>query len=286
MWLWTTLFSALFLGAYDAAKKQSLKRNGVMWVLFAVSVLSTLMLIPLMGSGTLHDHLLIWPKAVVVTVSWISGLIGIKMLPLTTASTIKSSRPVFVVIFSILLFSEKLNLCQWIGVGLAITALFLLGRTSRKEGITFRSNKGLAWMAVSVVTGVVSALYDKHITRVLDPLFVLSWCNLYITLLMGIVLSVKLLRDGASREHFHWDWNLLLTAFLIVSADALYFYSMGMEGSMLSVISLLRRGSVIVTFSLGALLFGEKNIKAKSIDLAILLAGLSFLVAGSSHFPL
>ena len=190
------------------------------------------------------------------------------------------------VIFSILLFSEKLNLCQWIGVGLAITALFLLGRTSRKEGITFKSNKGLAWMAVSVITGVASALYDKHITRVLDPLFVLSWCNLYITLLMGIVLAVKLLRDGASREHFHWDWNLLLTAFLIVSADALYFYSMGMEGSMLSVISLLRRGSVIVTFSLGALLFGEKNIKAKAIDLAILLAGLSFLVAGSSHFPL
>ena len=283
MWLWTILFSALFLGAYDASKKQSLKRNGVMWVLFAVSVLSTLLLVPFISWGSLHDHTLILPKAAVVTVSWISGLIGIKLLPLTTASTIKSSRPVFVVVFSILLFSESLNLCQWLGVGLAIAALFLLGRTSRREGITFKSNKGLAWMALSVITGAASALYDKYIIQHLDPMFVLSWCNLYIAVLMGIVLAVKQMHDGESRERFTWDWNLLLTAVLIVSADALYFYSISMEGSLLSVISLLRRGSVIVTFALGAVFFGEKNIRSKAVDLTVLLAGLTLLVLGSGN---
>lgn len=281
MWLWTILISALFLGAYDVAKKQSLKRNGVMWVLFAVSVLSTLMLIPFMSEGSLHDHMLIWPKAVVVTVSWISGLMGIKLLPLTTASTIKSSRPVFVVVFSILLFSESLNVFQWLGVGFAIVALFLLGRTSREEGITFKNNRGLGWMLLSVLTGAASALYDKYIIQGLDPLFVLSWCNLYIAVLMGIVLAVKQVRDGANREHFHWDWTLLLTAVLIVSSDALYFYSISVDGSLLSVISLLRRGSVIITFALGAILFGEKHIRDKAFDLAVLLAGLALLVINS-----
>lgn len=281
MWLWTILISALFLGAYDVAKKQSLKRNGVMWVLFAVSVLSTLLLIPFMSEGSLNDHMLILPKAVVVTVSWISGLEGIKLLPLTTASTIKSSRPVFVVVFSILLFSESLNAFQWLGVGFAIVALFLLGRTSREEGITFKSNRGLVWMVLSVFTGAASALYDKYIIQELDPMFVLSWCNLYIAVLMGIVLAVKQVRDGANRERFRWDWTLLLTAVLIVSSDALYFYSISVDGSLLSVISLLRRGSVIITFALGAILFGEKHIKAKAFELAVLLAGLALLVIGS-----
>ena len=100
-------------------------------------------------------------------------------------------------------------------------------------------------------------------------------------MLMGIVLAVKQLRDGANRERFRWDWTLLLTAVLIVSSDALYFYSISVEGSLLSVISLLRRGSVIITFALGAVLFGEKHIRDKAFDLAVLLAGLALLVINS-----
>ena len=35
----------------------------------------------------------------------------------------------------------------------------------KDEGISFRSNKGLFAMIVSIVSGVVSALYDKYIIR-------------------------------------------------------------------------------------------------------------------------
>lgn len=282
MWLWLALGSALFLGFYDVAKKQSLKRNGVMWVLFAVSLLSTLMLIPFFRSGSVEDCLILLPKAALVTLSWISGLIGIKLLPLTTASTIKASRPVFVVIFSIILFGERLNLWQWSGVVLALAALFLLSVSSRREGIFFTRNKGIAWMAVSVVSGVGSALYDKYAISLMEPMFVQCWCNLFITVMMGIVLGIKLWKDGARRERFCWDWTLLLVAALIVVADALYFYSISLDGALLSVISLLRRCSVVVTFALGALLFREQNIKAKAFDLALLLAGMSLLLLGSS----
>ena len=282
MWLWLALGSALFLGFYDVAKKQSLKRNGVMWVLFAVSLLSTLMLIPFFRSGSVEDCLILLPKAALVTLSWISGLIGIKLLPLTTASTIKASRPVFVVIFSIILFGERLNHWQWSGVVLALAALFLLSVSSRREGIFFTRNKGIAWMAVSVVSGVGSALYDKYAISLMEPMFVQCWCNLFITVMMGIVLGIKLWKDGARRERFSWDWTLLLVAALIVVADALYFYSISLDGALLSVISLLRRCSVVVTFALGALLFREQNIRAKAFDLALLLAGMSLLLLGSS----
>lgn len=282
MWLWLALGSAFFLGFYDVAKKQSLKRNGVMWVLFAVSLLSTLMLIPFFRSGSIRDYLILLPKAALVTLSWISGLIGIKLLPLTTASTIKASRPVFVVVFSIILFGERLNLWQWTGVVLALSALFLLSLSSRREGIFFTRNKGIAWMVVSVISGVGSALYDKYAISMMEPMFVQCWCNLFITVMMGIVLAIKLRKDGPARERFRWDWTLLLVAALIVVADALYFYSISLDGALLSVISLLRRCSVIVTFALGARLFREQNIKAKALDLALLLAGMSLLLFGSS----
>ena len=275
--------SAVLLGVYDVVKKQSLKRNSVLYVLLGATALTTLFLCPFLEAGTPKDHLALFLKGILVTTSWVSGLLGMKYLPLTTVSTIKASRPVFVVAFSIILFGEKLNLWQWGGVVLVIAALYLLSVSSRKEGIKFTSNKGVACMAISVLSGAASALYDKHILGYMEPLFVQSWANVYITVLLIVCVLVKALIDGPEkREHFKWDWRLLLIAVLITASDMLYFFSLKDEGAMLSIISMLRRCSVVITFVLGALLFKEKRIKDKAMDLAVLLAGITLLLFGSS----
>ena len=283
MWLWMSVCSAILLGVYDVVKKQSLKRNGVLYVLLGATALTALFLCPFLEAGAPKDHLALVFKAVLVTASWVSGLLGMKYLPITTVSTIKASRPVFVVAFSIILFGEKLNIWQWGGVVLVIAALYLLSVSSRKEGIKFTSNKGVACMAISVLAGATSALYDKHILGYMGPLFVQSWTNVYITVLLAICIIVKALKDGPEkRERFSWDWRLLVIAVLITASDMLYFFSLKDEGAMLSIISMLRRCSVVITFVLGAILFKEKRIKDKAIDLAILMAGLALLLFGSS----
>ena len=282
MWLWMTVGSAVLLGLYDVAKKKALAHNGVLWVLLAATALSALFLCPFLTAGTWEDHVQLMVKAVLVTTSWVSGMIGLKLLPITTVSTLKASRPFFVVIFSIILFGEMLNVWQWIGVALALLALTMLSVSSRKEGIRFLKSKGVAAMAVSILAGVASALFDKYIMRQMEPLFVQGWANIYITVLLALCVLVKGIADGKERERFHWDWNLLLIAVLITAADMLYFFSLNADGALLSVISLLRRCSVVVTFVLGAILFKEKKIKEKALDLTILLAGMGFLLYGSS----
>ena len=281
MWLYLALASALFLGFYDIFKKKSLEKNSVMWVLFSVSVLSTIVLAPFFKGGEPRNFILLIPKGFLVTLSWISGLIAMKRLPLTTASTIKASRPVFVLVFSIILFGERLSLWQWAGVVLAITALWMLSRSSGKEGIHFSSNAGVMWMWVSVVSGAASALYDKYVMAQMEPMFVQCWSNLYIAILMGIVLLAKALKDGAERDRFRWDWRLLATAAVIVVADAFYFFALKQEGAMLSVISLIRRFSVVITFVGSAIIFKENRIREKAVDLAVLMVGIVILVLAS-----
>ena len=281
MWLWMTLASALMLGIYDVFKKQALKNNSVLWVLLAATALSTIFLSPFLSAGPAEDHLRIVLKAVLVTTSWISGLIGLKLLPITTVSTLKASRPFFVVLFSIVIFGEQLNGWQWAGVALALLALTLLSGASRSEGISFGKSKGILAMAVSILSGVASALYDKVVIKDMEPLFLQSWCNFYITLLLGLCILVKALHDKENREHFKWDWMLLLIAVFITGADMLYFFALKQEGALLSVISIMRRCSVVVTFVVGAIVFKEKKLKAKSLDLAILLAGMACLILGS-----
>ena len=282
MWLWMTLASAVLLGIYDVFKKQALKNNGVLWVLLAATAFSTLLLAPFFSVGPAYDHLRMVLKAFLVTVSWVSGLIGLKLLPVTTASTIKASRSFFVVIFSIVLFGERLNLWQWGGVVLALLALTLLSGVSKKEGIDFSKSKGVAAMAISVLAGVASALYDKHVIADMEPLFIQCWCNFYVTIMLAICVLVKSLIDKENRERFKWDWMLLLIAVFIVGADMLYFFALKQEGALLSVISLMRRCSVVVTFVLGAIVFKESRVKAKAVDLTILLAGMGLLLYGSS----
>lgn len=286
MWILLAILSAVMLGMYDVAKKQALRRNGVLDVLLAATALSTLFVSPFFRIGPPEDHIRLMLKAVLVTLSWVSGMRGLKLLPLTTVSTIKGSRPVFVVLFSVLLLGEKLAPLQWAGVLTVISALFLLGRTGRDDAPVQARRSGFFWMGVSVLSGVASALYDKHIMTAMEPLFVQSWTNLYITALLFLLILIR--RCAGVREAktglftgFRWDWTLLLVALLITGADALYFFSLKVPGAMLSIISVIRRASVLVTFACGALLFREKGLKAKTFNMLLLAAGVVMLLAGS-----
>lgn len=282
MWLYLALASALLLGLYDIAKKKSAQNNGVLQILLVATALSTLFLSPWLFKYPMdiHSHLALLVKAAIVTSSWISGMVALKYLPITTVSTLKATRPFLVALFSILLFGERLNLCQWTGVLAAFAALMLLSRSSRMEGVTFKSNKGLLAMTISIVTGVISALYDKHIIAGFEPLSVQSWANFYITILLALCVIIYG-RFSGSRQKFRWDWTLLLIAVLITGADALYFFGIKQDGALLSVVSILRRCSVLVTFAVGAIFFKEKNMKRKSLNILVLMIGMALLIIGS-----
>ena len=273
------LASAMLLGAYDVAKKAALRHNDVYIVLLGATALSVLFLSPFLSHGSPGDHLRLAFKAVLVTSSWVSGMYALKLLPITLVSTYKASRPMFVVVLSMLIFGERLNPWQLAGVLSVLAALYLLSRNGVKEGIHIRSNKGMWALALSIATGVASALYDKQLMTGMQPLFVQSWTNVYITLLLFICVFARGLRNG--NGPMRADWRILLIAVFITGADMLYFFALKQDGAMLSVISLVRRCSVVVTFALGAAIFREKNLRAKAGALAVMLAGMAFLTIGS-----
>ncbi len=297
MWLTLAFVSAALLGFYDATKKQALTGNAVLPVLLLNVLFSTLIFSPVIlastfgfdwfdgtmlqaPAGDAHAHVLVALKAVIVLVSWIFGYYGIKHLPLTIVGPINATRPVMVLVGALLLFGERLNALQWTGVVLAVASLFLLSRSGRREGVDFGHNIWILCVALAAVTGAVSGLYDKYIMTQLAPGFVQSWYNLYQLLLMAAVIEVMRLRHGES-EPFHWSWAIPLISVLLSCADFAYFTALKQEDAMISVVSMIRRGSVVVSFACGALLFHEKNLRAKALDLAFILAGMVFLWLGS-----
>lgn len=295
IWLWASVLSAFLLGLYDVAKKKAVSANDGIQVLLVSTAISSFLFLPLilsslfgwglaegtlleMPTGTLGDHIFLFIKSLLVAGSWFCGILALKHLPLTTVGIVKASRPVFVLLGCLLIFSERLNPYQWGGILIAIVSLTLLGFSSKNEGISFVRDRWAYCLFGSVLLGVASALLDKFYMRDHEPVFIQGWCNLYITLIFGLIYLLAGLRRKSS---FKWDWSLLLISIFLTLSDFLYFYSLSCDGSLLSVVSMLRRSSVVVTFIFGAIFFNEKNIRAKGLEMILLLSGMALLLFGS-----
>ena len=186
-----------------------------------------------------------------------------------------------VLVGAMLFFGERLNLCQWAGVLLAMLSLFLMSRTGKKENIDFVHNKWILCVVAATVTGAASGLYDKYIMKELDPVFVQSRFNLYQFIIMSIICAVLWYPSRKKTTPFRWSWAIPLISIFITAADFAYFHALSDPDAMISVVSLIRRGSVLISFACGVLIFKEKNIKGKALDLALVLAGMVFIWLGS-----
>ena len=304
MWLILAFMSAAFLGIYDSLKKKALRNNAVIPILFLNKLFSSLIFLPFIilsestdllddsifhvGSGGWETHKFVVLKAFIVLSSWVLGYFGMKHLPLTIVGPINATRPVMVLIGALLFFGERLNVWQWIGVSLAIISFLLLSRSGKKEGIDFKHNHWIFMIVGAAMMGAVSGLYDKFLMAPvseggvgLDRMMVQSWYNIYQCIMMLAMLILLWWPKHKETTPFHWDWAIIGVSLFLSTADFVYFYALSVPAAMISIVSMVRRGSVIVSFLCGAVLFHEKNLKAKAVDLALVLLGMIFLYIGS-----
>ena len=297
MWVSLAFLSALLLGLYDVAKKRSLRDNAVLPVLWLNTLFSTIIFSPALldsvvgaewldgtllatTTGSWHDHTMVMLKAVMVLSSWIFGYFGIKHLPLTIVGPINATRPVLTLCGAMIIFGERLNGYQWVGVVLAIVSLYLLSRSSKREGVDFVHNRWIYCVAAAALIGVGCGLYDRYIMYTLNPVFVQSWYTFYQFLLMSVIVAVLWL-PKRKVQPFHWSWAIPMISVLLTAGDMAYLYSLTDATAMIAVVAMIRRSSVVVSFGCGALLFGERNLKAKALDLVLILIGMIFLYIGS-----
>ena len=299
MWILLAFLSATLLGFYDVFKKKSLKDNAVLPVLFLNTVFSSLIFLPFILMSAFAPswlsqqemlfvpvsgwevHRFILLKSFIVLSSWIFGYFAMKHLPLTIVGPINATRPVMVLVGAMLFFGERLNLYQWVGVLLAILSLFLLSRSGKKEGIDFKRNKWIFFLVLAAVAGAVSGLYDKYLMKQLPPMLVQSWYNVYQVFIMCPVLLLLWWPLRKSTTPFRWNWAIPLISLFLCAVDFAYFYALSYDDSMISIVSMVRRGSVLVSFLFGAWVFREKNLKSKAIDLLLVLIGMIFLYLGT-----
>lgn len=299
MWLSLAFLSAALLGLYDVAKKYYLRENAVIPVLFCNTLFCALIFLPfivashtgILGSESLlcvdnwqwHEQRFIVLKSFIVLSSWILGYYAIKHLPITIVGPVNATRPVLTLLGALIIFGERLNGWQWAGVLLAVTSFYMLSRSGKKEGIRFSHNRWIYYLVAAALLGAVSGLYDKFLMSPtgagIRAITVQCWYNFYQCVIMGIVLLVVWLPQRKASP-FRWRWSIMLISVFITLADAAYFYALTYPDAMISVTSMVRRGSVIVSFCFGAMIFREKNLRSKAVDLCLVLLSMACLWIG------
>ncbi len=295
-WLYLGIASGLILGFYDLFKKASIRDNAVLPVLLFSNITCALVWLPfviwsaidpqtiphqllLVENPTLLEHGFLMLKACIVGASWLMGYFALKNLPISIASTISATRPVYTLIGAFILFHESPSSGQWLGISITVLFFFALSVVGRREGIKFENNKWI-WLVIGgTIAGAVSGLWDKFLlgTQGMNVATVQSWFSIYLVVFMIIPLW-GWLKNWWPRSNFQWRWSIPAIGIALLAADFCYFTALSDSDAMISIISCLRRGSVIVTFSLGTYLYKEKLFWRKMPCVLGILAGILIIL--------
>lgn len=298
MWLALGLLSALLLGIYDVSKKVSLQGNAVIPVLFSSILFSCSILLPFLVisnvkpellQGTpffvptvdFRTHMYLVLKAVIVLSSWLFAYFAMKHLPITLASPIKATQPVWVVLGGVLIFGEKLSGFQTAGVAITLVSFFMFSFAGKKEGFSIGSNKWIWFIIMATLTGAVSGLYDKYLLRQFNSMAVQTYYTFYQAIIMGLITLFLWYPTRKKTTPFQFRWSIAFISIFLVTADFAYFYALSIPDSLISVVSTVRRAGVVVPFLYGAFIMHDKNLKLKVIDMIGVIIGMVLLFLGS-----
>ncbi|PTX94276.1 DMT family transporter [Opitutus sp. ER46] len=296
-WILASLVSAVFLGCYDLCIKHSVRENAVLPVLFLANVCSALVWLTLMAAAAVApdlvpstfavpsltglQHLQMLLKSVIVASSWCCSYFAVKHLPVSLAAPIRATGPVWTLVGALLVLGERPTWLEMLGVVVTLASFLGLSLAGAREGIVFHRNKWIWWMCAGTLLGGVSGLYDKFLLgrEGFTAATVQAWFSIYLALLfLPLALGWKL--RLWTRNEFHWRWSILGVSFALLLADFVYFSALRDPDALVSLVSSLRRGSILIAFAGGILLFKEKHGRQKLPAVIGVLIGIVLTLVG------
>jgi bacterial/archaeal transporter family protein len=297
-WAALSLVSALFLGLYDICQKHALRRNPVVPVLFFstltnATVWSALLLCQAVQPDALptslqvprldwlgHAQLLL--KSAIVSASWLCTYLAVKHLPISLAAPIRATGPLWTLGAALMLLNERPSWLQLLGVATTLTSFVGLSLVGRLEGVHFHRDRWVGFMLLGTLFGTASGLYDKVLLSKLGltPATVQAWFSIYLALLFTPLVVVWWRKRHADVEPFRLKLTIPLLALCLLCADFAYFSALRDPAGLVSLVSSMRRGSTLIAFAAGVLLFGEPNGWRKLPPVLGIVCGIALTLAG------
>jgi drug/metabolite transporter (DMT)-like permease len=230
-------------------------------------------------TGLQHGQLLL--KSVIVAISWVCSYFAVKHLPVSLASPIRATGPVWTLVGALIVLAERPSWLEMLGIVITLASFVGLSLAGRREGVHFHRDKWIWWLIAGTAFGALSGLYDKFLLgrAGFAVSTVQAWFSIYLAaLFLPLAIGWKL--RWWPRNVFHWRWSIAGVSAALLVSDFLYFGALRDPDALVALVSSLRRGSTLVAFAGGVWFFAEANWRQKLPAVAGVLAGIVLTILG------
>ena len=277
-WIIFVIIYGLLKGSREGMKKAAFKRSSSNEILFFYTLVGFLLVSPGFSEAIKTAPVFIFfsfIKALVVSVAWIFSFKALRKMSVSMYGIMDLSRMVFSMLLGVFVLGELFTLRKGIGLCLVLTGLFLVNMKKGTEGgkITFGV---LTAALLNCFLNSVSGTMDKILMKYMTSTQLQFWFMFFSVVIYAIILlacrekiSIKCLK--------HNFWIPLLAVSLIVG-DKLLFEANANPNSQVTLMTIIKQCSVLVTVLTGWLIYKEKNIPYKLMCTGIVLSGIFIAV--------
>lgn len=279
-WIIFILLYGILKGAREPIKKGVLKDVGVLTALFVYTFVGFLMSAPTaegVFSVTTFAFMLVVIKSLVIFVAWILAFLAIKKVPVSVYGICDMSRVIFSTLLGVFFLGESLTAKGIVSLLLVACGLYFANTKKSAENENYQMK--YIWIILAeCFLNAVSGTMDKYImsTGEITSSALQFWFMLLLSVFYLAYILVK--REKLElKKAFTNPW-LYVLSFSLILGDRLLFIANADPESQVTVMTLIKQSSAIVTVILGRLIYKEKNILRKLICAGIILAGITLAV--------
>ena len=273
LWVLFVLLYALFKGARDGMKKAALGKSSADEILFFYTLIGFLFILPFSGNAFSLKPIYIFYafiKAAVVSLGWIFSYAALKKISVSLYGIMDLSRILFATAFGVWLLGEAFTLPKAVGLGLVLLGLILVNlRREKSGGLTALT---LIFTLANCILTAVSETLDKVLMQYMSSSQLQFWFMLFMVLLYGLILLIR--RERISLKSLRTNYWIPLMSLSLIVGDRLLFEANASPQSELTLMTVIKQSSVIVTILIGYFAFGERRLAYKLLCAGITVSGV------------
>lgn len=277
-WVLFIFIYALLKGSRDGMKKAALKRSSSNEILFFYTLIGFIFTIPFAPSAFRLEPIFIFYsflKAGVVCTAWLFSMAALKKMPVSLFGIVDLSRMIFSTMFGIFILGESFTLAKCIGVVLVITGLLLVNRKKDSRGGTV-TIPILIMALLNCFFNALSGTMDKILMAYMESSQLQFWYMLFMVIIYGIIILIR--KEKISVKSIKTNYWIPIMSLSLIIGDRILFEANANPLSEVTVMTVIKQASVIVTVMTGWLVFKEKHILYKLMCAGIVLSGIFIAV--------
>lgn len=279
-WIIFIILYGILKGTREPIKKKLLKDVDVLTALFVYTFIGFLMAVPT-AKGVFSVPLSIFAwiliKSGSIFFAWILSFTVLKKIPVSIYGITDMSRVLFSTLMGVVFLQESLTLKGIVSLCLVVLGLYLANRRKADTKEPY-SMKQIWLLLLACFFNAISGTLDKYImsTGTITSSALQFWFMLTLSLMYLAYILIR--REKLQiKKAVTTPWIYVLS-FSLVLGDRLLFIANSDPASQVTVMTLLKQSSAVVTIILGKIIYHEKNIIKKLICAAIILVGIGVSV--------